>query len=98
MSLAAIQTWRTQDAPEPYRKLLEVIADPEERAEFVWVTHVPTEEHMQFWWGDIGRAAKPGSAAQNYRSGVSFYIRRYDAGYIVFTTNVNEDREIAAGG
>lgn len=51
MSLAAIRTWRTQDAPENYRKLLETIDDPEERAEFVWVTRVPTEEHMQFWWG-----------------------------------------------
>lgn len=95
---APIQTWRLEDAPRPYQRQLEEITDPEERAEYKWVTWLPSREHMRVWWGDPTAGASPGSMGQNYRAGVLFYIVQYMDGFLTFTTNNDEGREAAAGG
>jgi len=98
MTTDPIKTWRIEDAPELYRNQLAHLSNQDERGEFKWVTWLPTEAHLAFWWGDRDGPSRPGSMAQNLRAGVAFFICQLMDGYLVLTTNNDEDREIASGG
>ena len=95
---APMQTWRFEDAPMLYRQQINEIKSVEERAEFKWVTWLPSPDHLKLWWGDTSKAAPPGTVCHNLRAGVNIFVSQIMGGYVAFTTDNDEDREIAAGG
>lgn len=95
----AMMLWPLDRAPRDLAQHLEATMAPADRAEYRWLVWLPSVEHLARFWGpDRDTPAAPGSLARSLGAGVMFHFVDHFAGTLVFFTDNDERREIAAWG